>query len=222
MSGEGEDAERLENYEYFSKLSFYDIFDVVLKNDTVFSVRLESPEKFIDNISINLDSAELLFRDENFARWLPDYPRPKVTISLPRLDDQLLAKSPIKLTTSDTLRINSLNLVFLGKTGEFDLTMDVNSFYMVNGSDNYAFYYFRGFAKTAKFWPRGSSQIDASMLTTQDCFIYNNSIGDCFVNASHKIEARLNTAGNVYYSGDPSEIIISEESGSGKLIRDDK
>ncbi len=215
---EGEVFEKAENFEYFSKITIYDIFEVELKTDTVFSVRFLSPEKYIENIVIREDSGLLEFYDENFARWLPDYPRPKVIISFPRLDDQILFRSPVKLTNYDTLKLNKLKLILLGKTGEYDLLIDVDYFQMVTGSDNFGYYYFRGNAKSAKLWPRGSSQVNASGLNCRDCNIYNNSIGDCFVNVSHKLEARLNTAGNIIYSGNPEEIKILEQSGSGRLM----
>ncbi len=221
MSNEGQESERIENYEYFSKLTFYDIFEAELRTDTAFSIKLISHEKYIENIIITIDSGEISFRDENFARWMPDYPRPRVYLSFPRLDNKILVNSPVKLTSADTLKTDRLTLVLLGKTGEYDLTMNVGYFQVVTGSDNFGHYYFRGYAKTTNIWPRGSCQIDASSLSSQECNVYNNSIGDCFINVSHKIKARLNTAGNVYYSGNPSEIIINEESGSGKLIRTD-
>jgi hypothetical protein len=215
---EGQAVEKVQAYDYFSKISFYDIFDVELKTDSIFSVKLVSPKKFIENIIIREDSGELVFYDENFARWLPDYPRPKLIISFPRLDDELFAQSPVKLTNYDTLRIDKLNLVFLGRTGETDIIMDVNNFKMVNSSDDVGYYYFRGKANSANIWPRGGSQVDASGLVTNYCIVYNNSIGDCYVNVLHKIQARLNTAGNVIYSGHPQEIIITEQSGSGRLL----
>lgn len=218
MSNEGPESERLEKYDYFSKLTFNDIFEAELKTDTAFSVRLISPEKYIDNIIITLDSGEISFSDENFARWMPDYPRPKVIISFQNLDNQILVNAPVKLTSIDTLKTKQLRLFLLGKTGEYDLTINVKYFHMVTGSDNFGHYYFRGFAKTSALWPRGSCQIDASGLSTEECRVYNNSIDDCYVNVSKKIQARLNTAGNVYYSGNPQEIEIIEVSGSGRLI----
>ena len=215
---EGNTTEKTETYEYFSQLTFYDIFDVELKTDTVFSIKLSSKEKFIENISISEDSGAIGFRDANFARWMPDYPRPRLIISFPRLDGNILTKSPIKLTSTDTLKLENLNLVILGKTGEFDLTMDVTNFKMVNGSDNFEFFLFKGRANSASLWPRGSSLVDASGLICSDCYVYNNSIGDCSVNVTHTLTVRLNTIGNVVYSGNPVEVVVDEESGSGRLI----
>lgn len=215
---EGNTIEKIETYEYFSQLIFYDIFEVELKTDTVFSIQLAAKEKFIENISMSEDSGAIEFRDANFARWMPDYPRPRLLISLPRLDGNILTRSPIKLTSPDTLKLEKLNLVILGKTGEFDLTIDVNNFRMVSGSDDFEFFHFKGKANNASFWPRGSSKVDAEGLICKDCYVYNNSIGDCNVNVTHKLTVRLNTIGNVIYSGNPAEIVIDEESGSGGLI----
>ena len=217
FSGEGQEVVKTESYEYFSKLTFYDIFDVELKTDSVYSVKLFTYEKYLHNISIQLDSAELVFSDFNFNRWLPDYPRPKVIIGFPQLDDQILTRSPIDLTSYDTLKLEKLDLIILGKTGNFDLTINIKRFKFVTGSDNFDFFHFRGRAGYAFIWPRGSTQVDASQLACDDCHVYNNSVGDCYVNVNHKIEARLNTAGNVIYSGNPEEIVIIEESGSGRL-----
>ncbi|MEX2370353.1 MAG: DUF2807 domain-containing protein, partial [Bacteroidales bacterium] len=69
----------------------------------------------------------------------------------------------------------------------------------------------------AHYWPRGSSIADGSELETVNCYVYNNSIGDCSVNVCGKLEVRMNTLGNVIYYGDPQEVVILEESGGGEL-----
>lgn len=218
FTNEGKAVVKTETYIYFSKLTFHDIFEIELKTDSVFSVRLTSNEKFIVNISIVYDSGEIVFHDHNFAKSMPDYPRAKLLISMPSLDDKIFSRAPIKLTNTDTLKLEKLTLVLLGKTGEFDLTMDVKRFSMNNGSDNFDNYIFKGKADYAYIWPRGSSHVDASGLVCRDCNVYNNSIGDCYVNVTHKLEARLNTIGNIIYSGNPEEIVVTEESGSGRLL----
>lgn len=210
------------SYNYFSQISIYDIFEIELKTDSLFSIELETYNKYIENISIVLDSGELVIIDDNNFKSLPDYPRPKLKVTFPKLDDHILIKAPVKMTTIDTLQLPKLKLILLGKTGEFDITMDVAYFQMVTGSDNFGYYSFRGNANSTRFWPRGSSQVDASELSSQNCYVYNNSIGDCFVNVSQKLEAKLNTIGDVIYCGSPKEIVIIEESGSGRVIDADE
>ena len=206
-------------YEKFTRISVYDIFDIELDNDSVFSVRLSGSEYLLPNISINLDSiGNLSVHDNNQHKWLPEYPRPKLKIVFPSLDEYMLIKAPVKITSTDTIKLKRLRFVFLGKSGEFNVQMDTPFFQMETGSDNFAKYVFGGVAHYAKIWARGSSIVDASLLQSDSCYVYNNSIGDCRVTASKKISARLNTLGNIFFTGNPSEIIIEEQSGKGRLI----
>lgn len=219
LAGEGELLTITEEYETFSKLSFYDIYDVKLRSDSVFSVTLQVYEKYRDRIEMRLDSGNISFYDRNPERWLPEYPWPVVVISFPRLDDQLFIDSPVWISTPDTLRVPSLKVLSLGKTGEFKMTLETDFFSFVTGSDNAGYYIFSGKADDVRLWPRGSSQVNAAGLVTHNCNVYNNSIGDCSVNVTGRLEARLNTAGNIIYYGDPAEIVLTEESGEGRLMK---
>jgi hypothetical protein len=214
----GDMAIRSAGFEGFSKISFYDIFDVELRSDSSFFVDLETNEKYMDNIEISLDSGNLIFIDNNNLKWLPDYNRPRVTITFPSLSEYIHLQSPVNLFSSDTLVVPYFRIVSLGKTGDFNLLLNVDHFQIETGSDNSGYYSFKGRAGSARYWPRGSSIMDGSELEAERCYVYNNSIGDCQVNVTKRLEVRLNTMGNVCYYGNPEEIIIEEESGAGKLI----
>ncbi|MEX0981587.1 MAG: DUF2807 domain-containing protein [Bacteroidales bacterium] len=218
FSGEGEVVILQEEFDSFSKISFYDIFAVELRSDSIFSVEIETRERYLDQISFSVDSGNLVLHDHNKVKWLPDYSWPVVRISFPELTDQILLESPVIMTTRDTLHAPSLNILSLGKTGDLNLAIDTDKFQFTTGSDNSGYYRFSGRTTYSKMWPRGSSIIDASGLEASHCYIYNNSIGDCTVRVNIKLEARLNTMGNVYYYGNPQEVFLIEESGSGRLI----
>jgi len=221
LSGEGELLTVSEEYDVFEGITFYDIFHVRLLSDSVFSVALKVHEKYRDNVSFILDSGVISFYDKNPERWLPEYPWPVVEIRFPRLDGKLFLESPVWITTPDTLRVPRLNLLSLGKTGDFNITMETESFQFVTGSDNSGMYTFQGSAESARIWPRGSSQVNAANLRMQRCNVYSNSIGDCSVYVTGRLEVRLNTMGDVVYYGDPDEVMLVEESGEGRLIKAD-
>jgi len=205
-------------YDYFSGISIYNTFDVELKSDSVFSIELECYSEYVDNIKIELDSNILKISDNNGIKWMTGYPRPKIKIAFPGLDDKIYLEYPVNMISIDTLNLPRLVLISRGKTGDFDLILNVNYFQAVTGSDNHGTYTFKGNAKHAYLWPRGSSRFEASDLLTKTCLIKSNSISDCWVNVSESLEAELNTMGNIYFSGNPDEIVILEESGSGRLI----
>ena len=218
FSGEGEVVVLQEEFDSFSKITFYDIFAVELRSDSIFSVELETRERYMDRLSLSIDSGNLVLHDHNQMKWLSDYTRPVVRISFPELTDQILLRSPVEMTTMDTLHVPYLNIVTLGKTATMNMVVDTEQFQFTTGSDNSGYYSFRGKTGYSKLWARGSSIIDASGLDAIHCNIYNNSIGDCTVSVTEKLEARLNTMGNVNYYGNPQEIQLLEESGSGRLI----
>ena len=219
LSGEGALITVTEQYDAFTNLEVYDIFDIRLRSDSIFSISLKVHEKYLDRIALEFDSGKVALYDRNPEKWLATYPWPVVEITFPRLEGQLTLHSPAWISTPDTLSIPRLNLLSLGKTGDFNIVMDTDLFQYATGSDNSGFYTFSGRAESAHFWPRGSSQIDASMLITKRCNVYNNSIGNCSVYVEERLEARLNTLGNVIYYGDPAEVVLVEESGEGKLIQ---
>ncbi len=215
---QGDMVVREERFDRFTHVTFYDIFDVELQSGDTYSYRLQAPEKFMERLFVILDSGNLVFRDSNIVKIMADYPRPRVVLSFPELEGTMLLESPVRLTTADTLHIPAFSLQSLGKTGELDLLLDVERFSVTTGSDNSGYYVFRGKALSARYWARGSSIMDASGLEADDVYVFNNSIGDCQVHVSRRLEARLNSAGNVYYTGEPVEVVVSEESGTGRLI----
>jgi hypothetical protein len=131
----------------------------------------------------------------------------------------MVLNAPVNMYSMDTVKINKLAIVHIGKTGEIDLLIDTEQFQFALGSDNSGIYTIRGKAGYAKIWPRGSGIVDASELVTDSSYVYNNSIGDCKINVKVKLEVRMNTLGNIIYYGTPGQIVILEESGSGRLLK---
>ncbi len=215
---QGEVVVREEQFDRFTHVSFYNIFDVELQSGDRFGYRLEAYEKYMERLFATLDSGNLVFRDSNIVQIMADYPRPRVVVTFPELEGTMLLESPVRLTTADTLRIPAFRLQSLGKAGEFDLVLNVDRFNVTTGSDNTGYYVFRGKARSARYWARGSSIMDASGLEAEDVYVFNNSIGDCQVFVSRRLEARLNSAGNVFYTGGPDEVVVTEESDTGRLI----
>lgn len=218
LAGKGEIVTQKETFNSLSKISFHDIFEVELITDSIFIVEMIAHEKYLEKISFSLDSGNIQFYDKNPEKWMPEYPYPLLRISLPQLTDQLFLAAPVRISTPDTLQLPYLNILSLGKTGEIDISMDTEYFKFTTGSDNSGFYRFSGTARAAQLWLRGSSIIHAAALISEQCNVNNNSIGNCTVNVANYLEVRLSSSGNIFYHGNPGEIVVKEESDNGKLI----
>ena len=203
--------------ESFRDIVIYDIFDIVLKSDSVYSLQLQGYSDYIDNISLLNDSGTLKISDNNKYSWLPDYPRMKVIISFPAIN-MITLESPSHITNVDTLKLKSFFLVSSGKTAEVYLILDVDYCAINTGSDDFGYFELKGKAKSCYYYQQGSSIIESRDLVVENCKAYNNSIGDTYLYVTSRLEAHLGSKGNIYYLGSPGEI-ISESNSSGKLIK---
>ena len=202
----------------FSEIAFYDIFDVEIKSDSIYSLRFSGYSEYLDNISFISDSGVLKIRDKNNYKWLADYPRTKITIGFPKIN-RIWLEAPSHLVSIDTLKLELFDLVSRGKTAEIDLTLDVNKLVLWTGSLDFGYYNLRGKAKSCYLWHQGNSIVDARELVSTNCEVHNFSIGNSFINVITKLKVHLYSAGNIYYRGDPEEIDIAEQSNKGRLIR---
>lgn len=202
----------------FSNITVYDIFNIELKSDTIYSISLHGHSAYIENISVIVDSGVLKINDNNNFKWLADYPRTKITIGFPKID-ALHLKAPVYLVSLDTLKINKFLLISWEKTSEIDLTMDVKSFEFWTTTFDFGHYIFKGKTKSCVLWHKGAGIVDARMLESEIGQVHNYSIGNSYVNVTTKLEVYLNSLGNIYYFGNPKEIFIVEQTSKGQLIR---
>ena len=204
--------------EEFDTLVIYDVFNIELRSDSVYSIRLEGGEKQVKNISLRTDNNSVYLKDNNSFKWLPDYPGVRVTISFPAIGKMVL-QSPSTITSYDTLHLGNLSLYSLGHTAIIDITINAHSIRFTTDGNNFGHYTFRGYSRHADLWQRGSSKLFAEDMETEFMKITNNSIADSYVHANRQLVAVINHYGNVYYRGNPDEIIIEEMSSRGNLYR---
>jgi hypothetical protein len=202
----------------FSEISVYDIFDIELKSDSIYSLQLNGYSEYLENISFALDSGILKIRDNNKYKWFADYPRTKMVIGFPKID-LLSLEAPVHFVSADTLKMKKFVLICLGRTAEINLTLDVDYLELWTGSFDFGYYIFKGKAKSCLLWHQGNSILDARELESEICDAYNYSIGNSFVNVTTKLKVHLYSLGNIFYRGNPKEIIIADQSNKGQLIR---
>jgi hypothetical protein len=217
FSGDQDHTLYLETEE-FDTVVINDVFNIEVRSDSVYSIRLEGGEKLIKNISVKTNNNSLYLKDNNSFKWLPDYPGVRVTISFPALSKMVL-RSPSTITSYDTLHLDNFSLYSLGHTAIMDITLIAHSIRFTTDGNNFGHYTFRGYSRHADLWQRGSSKLFAEDMETEFMKITNNSIADSYVYVNRQLVAVINHYGNVYYRGNPEEIIIKDMSSRGNLYR---
>jgi hypothetical protein len=204
----------------FEEISVNDIFEIELKNDTVFSAQMTGRKNILDNISVEVIGNSLEISDKNSYKWLPDYPVVKLLISFPDLS-LIDINSASRVYSKDTLNISRLSILAGAQLIELDLAVDALYIHLRTGTDNYGHYTLKGYTESSDLWLFGSAQLWAGKLRTNTARVRNYSIGDCYVYVNNELRVWLEHYGNIYYYGSPEEIIIERESSRGRLIKVD-
>ena len=201
----------------FTDIHVNSIFDVELKNDSVYSIRIEGDKGLIENISFDVVADSLILSDNNSFSWLPDYPRSKLIIGVPELR-RIWINSPSFVYSTDTLSLTRFSVFSVGLVAEVDLTLKANNLYFTTDYNNFGYYILRGAVHEADIRTYGSVQLDAKELSINNANVRNYSTGDSFVRVENRLRAWLGHYGNIYYSGSPDNIVIEYMESRGRLI----
>jgi len=217
LKSSGEQKSEVRLLETFRKIDIYNYFNVYLKSDTIDKIQIEAGEKLLSNIETSIIDSVLTIRDLNACGFIKGYDRKNLYISVDTLEEVVIHDG-INLYSSDTLKFPSLKIKFLSDIGHCDLTLDCNAvtFQVWYASGDYIL---RGKTNSLYFDIETLAIGYAEELQANSCYVLNNSMGNCSVNVSGQLRALIKDEGDIYYTGNPSEIIIEEHSGTGKLIK---
>jgi hypothetical protein len=104
------------------------------------------------------------------------------------------------------------------KLTEIDLMLDCDKFYYWNNFQCGGKVVLRGSATYMELNLFALVSVDGRDLATHYAIIENNSKGDCEVDVSEQLEYSIRGRGNIYLHGSPVEIILDEQTSSGRLI----
>lgn len=201
----------------FNTLSVKGDVNVVLTpSDTAF-LKVETGLHLMDNIKTEIKDSTLYIKNDTKCNWLRSYDIPvKVYIGIKNLQ-YILFKSNGTMTSSDTLRMPTLNINVWDGSGSINLKMNSKAtFIAMNiGAVDITL---SGKSEQLYFYNASYGPIYANNLNTNYCYLTNRGFNDCYVHCNGELDVRVESIGNVYYSGNPQPVKY-ERTGKGKLIK---
>jgi hypothetical protein len=193
-------------------------FNITLKQQDEFDIIVDAPEELIDGIEIFIANDSLIVNDTNKYQWTPSYKIPKLTLCFPNLPN-IHIKAPVDMSTEGTITQPSLRIITTSHTGRVNLDVDMNSLSIVTGNTyDSGIFTVSGSASSASFWMRNSATLHALDLVSGNVRVVNNSKGDSYVCTDGNLRVTINSFGNIYYQGNPQQIVVEEMSSTGSLI----
>ncbi len=219
LKSSGEKGFEIRQLPSIKKIEIYNYFYVYLKYDTINKIEIEAGEKLIPNIETSVVDSVLTIKDLNACGFIKGYDAKNLYISVDTLSE-IVIKDGINLYSVDTLKFPSLKVKFVSDIGYCDITVDNKNltFQVWFGSGDYIL---RGKTDYLYLNMNYLSFGDANELLAKSAYVYNKSMGDCYVNVSNKLRAFIKDEGSIYYRGNPTEVILEEHTGKGKLVKND-
>jgi hypothetical protein len=200
-----------------SRVEVNTMLEITLVQDTINKALVTCGENLQPDIDIFVKDNILYLNNSIKYSWSRSYEKVKLElhlISIPRLD----VWKPSYITSRDTIKTHEFFLVDWGKFTELDVTLNVDNCAIDVSVEGFGHYTVKGKSTTATFYCKGSAFFYAEDLKIQNCTVFQNSIGDTYVNVLNKLTVTIQNSGKVYYYGNPSSIILNNNFPNDKLI----
>ena len=129
------------------------------------------------------------------------------------------ANETCNIRSTNALTSDEIGMIMTSKLNEADLQLDCNTFYYWNNFPCGGKITLSGQVNDLKLWNVALMAVDAKALTCQTALVENASKGDCKLTCLQQITCALKGEGNIYLWGNPPSITVTEQSASGKLIK---
>ncbi|HDP54890.1 MAG TPA: DUF2807 domain-containing protein [Bacteroidetes bacterium] len=199
-------------------IKMYDRVNVEIIQDTVNKLFITGPENYLSRVTTSFEMGSLTIEDNNSYGWYTGYDiELTVTVHVTRLKS-IYYEGVGNIFSANTLVTDSLKIRSEKSAG--DINLHINA--------SYIYCYFNQSAVDAKMFGNatrahlqinGTGFIRCHDLLTNYCWVHNQGSGDIFANASSSISGIIEGAGNVFYTGNPTNSSFAIQGrGTGEFI----
>jgi Putative auto-transporter adhesin, head GIN domain len=193
-------------------------FDVVITQGPFESVKVEGPTDVMDRVITEVSNGELKVYNKNDGRdwenWYHSHKKIVVYVSLKDLKSIDISGSG-DVFFKDGISANTLKLTISGAGSMFG-TLNVKT--LKSYISGYGDMKLKGKAENSSVRVVSSGDFAAAELLTVKSDVRVSGSGDAEVNASEKIDAKVNGPGDVLYTGTATKVSGSK-TGSGEITR---
>ncbi|MEL6535714.1 MAG: head GIN domain-containing protein [Bacteroidota bacterium] len=185
---------------------------LTVKQGNSYSVELSGDDDDLDKVEVKVKGNRLIIKTKSNS-W-SRLGRITGTVTLPEIESLGVSGSGT-LKSQGTLNTDDLSLAVSG-SGDMEVSISSEDVTVaVSGSGEIEV---EGDCEDLGIAISGSGGLEADELEAKDVGAAISGSGEAYVNVSGKLEARISGSGDVYYTGNPTDI-DSRVSGSGNIRR---
>jgi hypothetical protein len=214
VKGTGEQVMETREISGFKRLHVEDHINVFITEDPQFSVKVSAGKHLIKLVKTELDGDELNIRNDNKCNSLRSYKKSiNVYIHMPVLK-YILHDGSGRIESINTITTDTFDL---RTRSSGDIELSINNGKLLTHLGGTGDMILSGFTGEHACYATGNGFIHAERLNTGYTWIFSNTTGNAYLDASNLLIVLLHSTGDVYYKPTPSTI-QSTVTGTGQLL----
>ncbi|QLE01772.1 DUF2807 domain-containing protein [Galbibacter sp. BG1] len=206
----------------FSRILVNEEISLVLKQDSVYKVEVESGENLLNDIDVEVVENQLVLTNHNICNFFREYNNTTVYVSTPTISEirsatqrDIISDGVLESEKLVVYSENYQNNEYL-TSADFYLEVNVKSFQMVfNGISNMNI---SGEATNLNInMASGNGRFEGRGLSVENANIYHRGSNDIIVKASKTLSGDIYSTGDLISIGRPETVEVTEHY-KGKLI----
>lgn len=213
IRGNGNITSQVRNLSGFDRIDIGGAAKLYVKQDSVYSIRVEGDENLLSYYDTNLEG-NTLFLHEARGTNLRSTRGFKIYVSGPNLKEFRISGASDLYTEN---QIQSSDRISVRVSGASEVQMDVKAPFVEADLSGAGTLKFKGEAKNFEVEGSGSTDVKCFDLLTENTKVSISGAGDAEVSASVKLDVRVSGSGSVRYKGNPA--VNQSISGAGSVTK---
>lgn len=194
-------------------------FNVHLVEDSVYSIRVEGDDRYLENLHYEVTNNTLEIKIESGTKFLTPT-RNQVDLYIHSKPLSLVvANSTCDVRTDNPITSDEFGLVLKSKANQATLDLDCKTFYYWNNYPCGGKLTLSGQAEEVKIWNWAIMTVDAAALKTKYALVENGARNSCAITVTEKLDYKITGEGDIFLYGSPAIIQNNGVEGTGHLIQ---
>lgn len=203
----------------FSELQLFSDLDVDLIQDSIYRIELQGGKNLLPKIVTSNDGTILTIDNDNSCNFVRGYKkRIRLKVHAPSLKI-IRNKGVGQISIPDNFSQEHLE-VYTDGVGDVQVGGQYTELVLSSGA--HGDIYVRATADKCYLYVNATNYVHAEELKCSYVSVQQNGLGDCYLGLAqtNRFEYSINNSGNIYYEGDPVQLVNTGNSASsGKLIK---
>ena len=200
----------------FNKIDLGDNVDLNIEYGISNNYTVSAGNNLIDDVITDVQDGTLIIRNNNTCNWVRSFKNKFIVHIIVDTLAHIDYSGVGDIVFVNQFLVDSFRIEIFDGWGDIDLKYKGNYLRLVHNIGGVNFNV-TGEADDFYLYLADNGQADCSAMKTRLNQVWSLSTGNCRINVTEKLNARLSYIGNVYYSGNPPIIDLTLES-TGKLI----